>query len=126
LFIVRGKSRVKENTIHIHGCRCNEGLNTKRRDLNVSYTLGSVGRNNSKLSIGSSGHTGGTRSGQTWKKPEDLSTREGEECGGGGGGGCMMCVCELVSRIGTTGIVYYETINRNLNRRLVLSVIIKR
>ncbi len=44
--------------------------------------------------------------------------------GVGGVGGCMMCVCELASRIGTTGIVYYETINRNLNRRLVLSVII--
>ena len=41
----------------------------KRRDLNVSHTLGYVGRNKSKHSIGSSGHTGGTKPGQTIKKP---------------------------------------------------------
>jgi hypothetical protein len=29
----------------------------------------------------SRGHTGSTRSGQTWKKPKDLSTREREESG---------------------------------------------
>ncbi len=37
--------------------------------------------------IGSSGHTGGTRSGQTRKKPKDLSEREREERGRGEGGG---------------------------------------
>ncbi len=37
----------------------------RKRDLNVSHTLGCVGRNNSKSSIGSSGHTGVTRPGQT-------------------------------------------------------------
>ena len=47
----------------------------KRRDLNSSYTLGSVGKTYSKTS---SGHTGGTRPGQTRKKPKDLSAREGE------------------------------------------------
>ena len=51
------------------------------------YTLGSTGRNNSKSSIGSSGHTEGTRPDQTHENPKDLSTREGEECGLGGGGG---------------------------------------
>jgi hypothetical protein len=37
----------------------------KRRDLNDSYTLGYVGRNNSETSSGPSGHAGGTRPGQT-------------------------------------------------------------
>jgi hypothetical protein len=59
----------------------------KRRDLNASHTLGCVGRNNSKPSIRSSGHAGGTRPGQTRKKPKDLSAREGEERGRGGDGG---------------------------------------
>jgi hypothetical protein len=36
---------------------------------------------------GSSGHAGGTRPGQTRKKPKDLSAREGEERGRGGDGG---------------------------------------
>ena len=45
----------------------------KRRDLNSSHTLGCSGRNDSKTCIGSSGHAGDTRSGQTWKKPKDLS-----------------------------------------------------
>ncbi len=42
-----------------------------------------MGRNNIKTSNGSSGHTGGTRPGQTWKKPKDLSVREREDrvCG---------------------------------------------
>jgi hypothetical protein len=76
----------------------NERLNSKRRDLNVSHTLGYVGRNDSKPSIGSSGHSGGTRPGQTRKKPKDLSSREGEECGRGGGGGVYsVWKCERVS-----------------------------
>jgi hypothetical protein len=44
----------------------------------LSHTLGCEGRNNSEPSSGSSGHTGGTRSGQTRKKPKDLSVRERE------------------------------------------------
>ncbi len=57
----------------------------KQRDLNDSDTLGCEGRNNSKSSIGSSGHVGDTRPGQTHKKPKDLSSREREERGEGGG-----------------------------------------
>jgi hypothetical protein len=49
----------------------------KRRDLNDSHTLGCTGRNNSNPSRGSSGHAGGTRPGQTHKKPKNLSAREG-------------------------------------------------
>ena len=59
----------------------------KRRDLNASYTLGCAGRNNSKTSSGSSGHAGGTRPGQTRKKPKNLSARDREERGRGEGGG---------------------------------------
>ena len=66
----------------------------KRRDLNSSHTLGCAGRNNSKSSIGSSGHVGGTRPGQTRKKPKDLSVRE---------------------RI----VVYYEEIKRELYRKRI-------
>ena len=51
-----------------------------------------MGRNNSKTSNGSSGHAGGTRSGQTRKKPKDLSVREREELGLGEGGGVYV-VC---------------------------------
>ena len=51
-----------------------------------------MGRNNCTRSSGTSGHTGGTKSGQTWKKPKDLSTREREECGCGEGGG-VYAVC---------------------------------
>ena len=46
-----------------------------------------MGRNNSKSSSGSSGHTGGTRPGQTHKKTKDLSVREREKGGCGKGGG---------------------------------------
>ena len=67
----------------------------KRRDLNASHTLGCAVRNNSKSSSGSSGHAGGTRSGQTCKKPKDLSAREGEERGRGGGL-YAVCKCERV------------------------------
>ena len=41
---------------------------------------------------GSSGHAGGTRPGQTRKKPKDLSAREREERGRGEGGG-VHAVC---------------------------------
>ena len=41
---------------------------------------------NSKSSGGSSGHDGGTKPGQTRKKPKDLSSREREEWVWGGGG----------------------------------------
>jgi hypothetical protein len=65
----------------------------KRRNLNVSHTLGCVSRNNSKPSIGSSGHSGGTSPGQTRKKPMDLREREHEEGGWGEGGGVYpVCV----------------------------------
>ena len=57
------------------------------RYLNDSNTLGRAGRNNSKPSCGSSGHAGGTRPGQTRKKPKDLSAREREERGRGEGVG---------------------------------------
>ena len=56
-------------------------------DLNSSHTLGRTGRNNSKPSIGSSGHVGDTSPGQTHKKPKDLSGREREDRGRGEGGG---------------------------------------
>ena len=46
-----------------------------------------MGRNNSKTSRGSSGHTEDTRSGQTRKKPMDLSPREREDPERGEGGG---------------------------------------
>ena len=59
-----------------------------------------MGRKNGKPSSGSSGHAGGTRPGQTRKKPKDLSAREREECGH-----------EFRK------IVYYEAIKRELNRR---------
>jgi hypothetical protein len=61
-------------------------IHLKRRDLNSSYILGCSGRNNSKPSVGSSGQAEDTRSGQTRKKPKDLSTREREERGCGSGG----------------------------------------
>jgi hypothetical protein len=54
----------------------------------------------------SSGHAGGTRPGQTRKKPKDLGTREGEErgrCRGGGGGVYGM-------------VLYDETMKRELNK----------
>jgi hypothetical protein len=43
------------------------------------------------------GHTGGTRFGQTWKKPKDLSTLEGEECGSVRGGVYVVYKCERVT-----------------------------
>jgi hypothetical protein len=58
----------------------------------VSHTMGSSGRNNSKPSNGSSGHSGGRRPDQTHKKPKDLSVREREEGGCGEGGGVYV-VC---------------------------------
>ena len=55
--------------------------------LKSGSTLGWSGRNNSKSSIGSHGHVGGTRPDQTHKTPKDLSTREREERGRGQGVG---------------------------------------
>ncbi len=94
--------------IHIDGCRYNETLNTKRRDLNDSDTLGCSGRNNSKSRSGSSGHSGGKRSGQTRKKPKDLSEREGEDRGCGGVGVCMLCtsVCECGFQRTSSDVTY--------------------
>jgi hypothetical protein len=48
-----------------------------------------VGKTYSKPS---SGHVGGKRPGQTWKKPKDLSPCDREEGGCGEGGVCMVCV----------------------------------
>ena len=47
------------------------------------HTLGCAGRKNSKPSIGSHGHTGGTRPDKIHKGPKDLSVHESEECGCG-------------------------------------------
>jgi hypothetical protein len=55
-------------------------------------TVKAAGRNNSKSSSRSTGHARGTRTGQTRKKPKDLSVREGEERGRGEGGG-VYAVC---------------------------------
>jgi hypothetical protein len=55
----------------------------KMRSLHVSHTLGSVGKKIRKSSIGSHGHTGDTRPGQTRKTPKDLSTHESEDHGCG-------------------------------------------
>ena len=49
-----------------------------------------MGKKNDKTSsgvLGSSGHAGGTRPGQTRKEPKDLIAREREERGRGEGGG---------------------------------------
>jgi hypothetical protein len=48
------------------------------RDLNISHTLGCVGRKNSRPSIGSHGHDGDTTSDQTLKTQKDLSTHESD------------------------------------------------
>ena len=70
----------------------------KRRDLNASHTLGCAGRKNSKSSIGSHGHDGGTSPRQTRKKPKDLSARERENRGCGEGEGVhVVFMCERVS-----------------------------
>ena len=54
-----------------------------------------MGRNNSEPSSGSSGHAGGTRPGQTRKKPKDLSAREREDRGCGEGVGLyVVYMCE--------------------------------
>ena len=60
--------------------------------------MGCEGRQNGKTSRGSSGHAGGTRPGQTHKKPKDLSVREGEDRGSGEGVGVyVVCMCERVA-----------------------------
>ena len=61
-------------------------------------------------SSGSSGHVfndGDTSPGQTRKKPKDISTPEGEECGSVGGWGCVFCVRNL------NKFVYDESIKRD-------------
>ena len=65
----------------------------KRRDLNDSHTLGYEGRNKIKSSSGSTVHAGGTSPGQTWKKPKDLSTHEGNKKVR------SVCVCAETSEI---------------------------
>ena len=57
--------------------------------MSVSHPLGSAGRKNSKSSIGTHGHDGGTRPGQTHKIPKDLSEHESEDHGCGESG--MVC-----------------------------------
>ena len=57
-----------------------------------------MGRNNSKSSNRSSGHSGDTRPGQTRKKTKDLSTRDREDGGRGEGGVCMLCVSNSEER----------------------------
>ena len=55
-------------------------------------------KKNGNPSRGSSGPVGGTRPGQTHKKPKDLSSREREERGRGEGEGVYdVCMCERVS-----------------------------
>ncbi len=51
--------------------------------MDVSHTLGSSGRKNSKPNIGSHGHNEGTRPDKTRKTPKDLSVHESEEHGCG-------------------------------------------
>ena len=67
-----------------------------------------MGGTNSKLSSGSSGHTGVTTPGQTSKKPKDLSAREREERGRGEGD-----VSDSEEREHGVG-VYYEALKREL------------
>ena len=40
-----------------------------------------AGKKNSKPNIGIHGHVGGTRSGQTWETPKNLSAHESQERG---------------------------------------------
>ncbi len=53
----------------------------KRRDLNVSHTLGCTGRKNTNPSIGSHGHVGDTSPDQTRKTTKNLRTHDREERG---------------------------------------------
>ena len=66
----------------------------KRRHLNASHTLGCVGKTDGIPNP--SGHDTegrlGSRSGQTHKKPRDLSAHDREERGRGEGGG-VYAVC---------------------------------
>jgi hypothetical protein len=57
-----------------------------------------VGTTHSKCSRGSSCHTGGTRPGQTWKKPKDLSVCDREDRSRGRVGLYMMCACDVDER----------------------------
>ena len=59
----------------------------KRRDLNVSYTLGCSGKTDSKSNPSCHYTEGDSRPGQTHKKSKDLSTNDREERGRGQGGG---------------------------------------
>jgi hypothetical protein len=60
-----------------------------------------VGRKNSKTSLGSHGHVGGTRPGQTWKTTKNLSVHDGEERGCGEGVG--LYVVYIVNEEGGNG-----------------------
>jgi hypothetical protein len=81
LIFLLSKERVKENTCSLMmgvGIMRDETL--KRRDLNVSHTLGKTYSNLS------SGHTGLRSPGQTRKKPKDLTVCDREERGCAEGG----------------------------------------
>ncbi len=77
------------------GCRYNERLTTKTEGSALLVALGCVGKTYSKTS---SGHTGGdSRSGQTRKKPKDLSACE--ERGRWDGGVCVCCGHTIVRNV---------------------------
>jgi hypothetical protein len=80
----------------------------KRRDLNTSHTLGYTGRKNSTPSIGSHGHTGGTRPGQTLKTPKDLSTHESEVSERGCGESVGLYVVYMREGGGLTGSTHTQ------------------
>ncbi len=61
-----------------------------------------TGKTHSNTCIGSTGHGGGTRSGQTRMKEKDMSAWDREERGRGEGGGvcCVHAISESVTWIG--------------------------
>jgi hypothetical protein len=84
-----GKATGKEvRRIHVDGCLYNKRLNVKTEgSKRLAYTGLLTGRTYSTPSNGSSGRGGGTRLGQTRKKPKDLSACDREERGRGKVGG---------------------------------------
>jgi hypothetical protein len=92
--IITGKGEL--NRIHINGCRCNQGCNERLIvKTEGSHALGCTGRKNRKSSIGSHGHTGGTRPDQTRKTTKNLSEHDREERGCGEGVGLyVVYMCE--------------------------------